>query len=72
MVSVVLRDGESQRNLSKRFRKNVIRSKVLGEVRKRRWFVSKNEQRRLDKKKAIRRSKQKNRRNTTYYYPQHR
>ena len=72
MVSVVLRDGESQRNLANRFRKKVIRSKVLGEVRKRRWFVSKNEQRRMDKKKAIRRGRQRKQRNTSYYYPRRR
>lgn len=61
MVSVVLRDGESQRNLSKRFRKAVIRSGVLKEKKKRRWFVSKNERRRLQREKAIRRMKQKRR-----------
>jgi small subunit ribosomal protein S21 len=58
LPSVVLRDGESQQQLARRFRKKVISSKVLGEVRNRRWFVSKNEQRREDKKKAIRRAKQ--------------
>lgn len=61
MPSVVLRDGESQQQLARRFRKKVISSKVLGEVRSRRWFVSKAEQRREDKKKAIRRAKQKSR-----------
>jgi small subunit ribosomal protein S21 len=58
LPSVVLRDGESQQQLARRFRKKVISSKVLGEVRSRRWFISKNEQRREDKKKAIRRAKQ--------------
>jgi len=58
LPSVVLRDGESQQQLSRRFRKKVIRSKVLSEVRKRRWFISKNEQRRQEKKKAIRRAQQ--------------
>lgn len=55
MVSVVLRNGENQQQLAKRFRKKVVRSGLLGEVRKRRWFVSRSEQRRMDKKKAIRR-----------------
>ena len=59
MILVVLKKGESQQALTRRFRKKVIRSKILGEVRKRRWFVSKAEQRRADKKKAIRRAKQK-------------
>jgi len=66
LVSVVLRDGESQRNLSKRFRKAVIRSGVLKEYKKRRWFVSTNERRRLEREKAIRRMNQKRRRSNSY------
>ena len=58
MIFVKLKRGESQQALVRRFRKKVIRSKILGEVRKRRWFVSKAEQRRIDKNKAIRRAKQ--------------
>ncbi|MBN2044612.1 MAG: ribosomal protein S21/MRP21 [Anaerolineales bacterium] len=57
MVKVVLRKGESQQKLFRRFRKSVASSGILGEVRKRRWFISKNEERRLAKKKAIRRQK---------------
>jgi small subunit ribosomal protein S21 len=59
LPKVVLRDGESQQKLLGRFRKMVTRSGVLSEVRKRRWFVSRNEQRRMDEKKAIRRLKKK-------------
>lgn len=59
MTSVHIRDNESQQQLMSRFRKKVIRSKILSEVRKRRWFISKNEQRRIDKKKATRRIQQK-------------
>ena len=66
MTKVKLRDGESQDRLLRRFRKAVIRSKVLGEVRKRRWFVTKSEQRRMDKKKAIRRQKKRARINQSY------
>jgi len=66
LAKVKLRDGESQDKLLRRFRKAVIRSSVLGEVRKRRWFVSKSEQRRMDKKKAIRRIKKKARLNNNY------
>ena len=58
MAKVVLRNGETQEKLLKRFRKKVIRSGVFGETRKRRWFVSKNEQRRLEKKKTTRRIQQ--------------
>lgn len=65
MTSVHLRDNESQQQLLSRFRKKVIRSKILSEVRKRRWFISKNEQRRIDEKKAARRYQQK-RRKTDY------
>lgn len=57
MAKVVIRKGESQQQLLRRFRKAVSSSGVMGEVRKRRWFISKNEQRRLAKKKAIRRQK---------------
>ncbi len=62
MTEVHLRSNESQQQLLSRFRKKVIRSKILSEVRKRRWFISKNEQRRIDKKKAARRFQQKRQR----------
>lgn len=55
MVKVVKRSNESTQQLMRRFRKQVSQSGVLGEVRRKRWFVPKSEQRRLDKKKAIRR-----------------
>jgi small subunit ribosomal protein S21 len=57
MATVVLRGGESQDSLLKRFRKKVVKSGVLSTVRRKRWFVSKSEQRRMEKKKAIRRIK---------------
>ena len=60
MAKVILRPNESQESLLRRFRKMVIRDRVLSEVRKRRWFMSPSEQRRLAKKKAIRRMKRKN------------
>jgi len=66
LAKVKLRDGESQDKLLRRFRKAVIRGKVLSEVRKRRWFVSKSEQKRMEKKKAIRRSRKRTRMNTGY------
>ena len=47
MATVVLRPNESQEQLLKR----------LSTVRRKRWFVSKSELRRLQKKKAIRRLK---------------
>ena len=56
MASVNLRQNESQDSLLKRFRKKVVKSGVLSTVRQKRWFVSKSEQRRMDKKKAVRRN----------------
>jgi small subunit ribosomal protein S21 len=57
MTSVNLRNNESQDSLLKRFRKKVVKSGVLSTVRRKRWFVSKSEQRRMDKKKSMRRIK---------------
>jgi small subunit ribosomal protein S21 len=57
MTSVVLRPNESQDQLLKRFRKKVVKSGVLSTVRRKRWFISKSELRRIEKKKAIRRLK---------------
>ena len=57
MAIVVLRPNESQDALLKRFRKKVVKSGVLSTVRRKRWFISKSELRRVEKKKAIRRIK---------------
>ena len=59
MAVVSLRNGESQDQLLKRFRKKVVKSGVLSTIRAKRWFVSKSEQRRIDKKKSARRFKRK-------------
>ena len=60
-MTVMLRPGESQESLLKRFRKEVTKSRVLSEVRKKRWFVSKSEQRRIAKRKGIRRARRRQR-----------
>jgi small subunit ribosomal protein S21 len=57
LTAVNLRNNESQDSLLKRFRKKVVKSGVLSTVRRKRWFVSKSEQRRMEQKKAIRRYK---------------
>ena len=57
MTKVVLRSNETQAQLLKRFRKKVSRSGKFSAVRKKRWFVSKSEVRRIAKKKAIRKQK---------------
>jgi small subunit ribosomal protein S21 len=45
--------------LLKRFRKEVGKAHIMSAVRKKRWFVSKSEQRRKSKKRAIRKAKRK-------------
>ena len=57
MARVVLRPNESQEQLLRRFRKQVVKDGVLSTLRKKRWFISKSELRRIEKKKAIRRSR---------------
>ena len=66
MAKVKLKDGESQQQLLRRFRKKVTRSGLMSEVRKRRWFVSRSEQRRIDEKKAIRRIRKRERKKQEY------
>ena len=61
MATVILRPNESQDSLLKRFRKKVTRSGILSTVRRKRWFVSKSELRRIQKKKSIRRLKRRER-----------
>ncbi len=67
-MSVDLRPGESQEALLKRFRKEVVRDRILSTYRKKRWFVSKSEERRLAKQRAARKARRKvmlyNRRNS--------
>jgi small subunit ribosomal protein S21 len=57
MPAVVLRPNESQDGLLKRFRKKVVKSGVLSTVRRKRWFISKSEMRRVEAKKSMRRVK---------------
>jgi len=54
LATVRLREKETSEQLLRRFRKKVTRSGVLGQVRRKRFFTSKSEQRRIEKKKAIR------------------
>jgi small subunit ribosomal protein S21 len=62
VTKVVLRPNETQDQLLKRFKKKVMRSGVLTQLRNKRWFVSKSEVRRIEKKKAIRRLNKRRRR----------
>jgi len=62
MPHVVLRPNETQDQLLRRFRTQVVRSGNLGAVREKRWFISKSEKRRIEKKNTIR-----NQKNQRYY-----
>jgi len=57
LVQVVRRQGEGDQQLFKRFRNKVARSRILSDVRRKRWHVGKSELRRIKKKKAIRRAR---------------
>lgn len=57
MPKVELRANESQEQMLRRFNKSVVKSKVLADVRRKRWFVSKSELRRIERKKAARRQR---------------
>ena len=62
MPKVTLRSNESQEQLLRRFRKEVMKSKILADVRRKRWFVSKSELDRINAKKASRRARRVQRR----------
>ncbi|HAF61299.1 MAG TPA: hypothetical protein DCK95_03120 [Anaerolineaceae bacterium] len=47
----------------RRFRNRVVRSQLLSTVRKKRWHVSKGEQKRIDQKKGIRRAQKRQSKN---------
>jgi len=55
MPKVVMRSNESPEQLLRRFKREVMKSKLLSDVRRKRWHVSKSELRRLADKKAVRR-----------------
>jgi small subunit ribosomal protein S21 len=57
MTKVVARPGESPESLLKRFRKRVTRDRILSDAKKKRYFVSKSEQRRIALRKAKRRER---------------
>jgi small subunit ribosomal protein S21 len=67
VTTVILRPNESQEALLRRFRKKVAKSGILSTVRRKRWFVSKSELRRIQRKKAIRRLKRRQRKYAARY-----
>jgi small subunit ribosomal protein S21 len=68
MTRVVLKPGESQESLLRRFRKKVIRDRILSTVKKKRYFVSKSEQRRIARRKAMNRERKRQRREQRRYH----
>lgn len=57
LPKVTLRSDESQEQLLRRFSREVVKSRLLTDVRRKRWFVSKSELERIAKKKAARRTR---------------
>lgn len=57
LPKVELKSNETPEQLLRRFNKAVVKSKVLADVRRKRWFISKSELNRIEKKKAIRRQR---------------
>ena len=66
MTTVKLRPNESQEQLLKRFRKKVTKDEIMSTVRRKRWYVTKSELRRIRKKKAIRRARRRQRKTSRY------
>lgn len=67
MTRVVLRPDESQESLLRRFRKQVTKNRILSDVKKKRFFVSKSEKRRRARLKAVRRERQRRRKEQRRY-----
>lgn len=61
MATVNLRSGESQEELLKRFRKEVADARILSTCREKRWFVSRGELRRKERKRALRKMRRRQR-----------
>lgn len=57
LPKVTLRPDESQEQLLRRFNREVVKSRVMTDVRRKRWFVSKAELERIARKKASRRTR---------------
>jgi len=53
-MKVFAKQNESNDQVFRRFRKKIMRNGVLNDVKRKRWFVSKSETRRIKKKKAAR------------------
>ncbi len=56
-MTVELNDNESFDSLLRRFNRQVMTNGVLKEVRRKRWFITKGEQKRMDERKGRRRAR---------------
>jgi small subunit ribosomal protein S21 len=65
-IRVERKSDETEEQLLRRFRKKVAHSRMMSELRRRRWHVSKSEVRRIQKKKVIRRSKRRQSQRRSY------
>jgi small subunit ribosomal protein S21 len=61
MTFVVRRDNESNEALIKRFRRKVSQDRILSELRKRRYFITKGQEDRIAKRKGIARARRRER-----------
>ncbi len=57
MTFVTRRDNESNESLIKRFGRKVTNDRILSELRKRRYFLTKGEEERIAKRKGIARAR---------------
>ena len=65
-VKVERKSNETDEQLLRRFRKKIAHSRMMSEVRRRRWYVSKSEVERIQKKKAKRRAQKRQFNNRNY------
>ncbi|MGC9356874.1 MAG: 30S ribosomal protein S21 [Anaerolineae bacterium] len=61
MTYVTAKPGESAESLLRRFRKQVSKDRIMGEVKKRRYFITKGEKRRIEERKGIRNARKRER-----------
>ncbi len=59
MAMVVAKPGESFESMYRRFKKKVVRDEIIPELRKREYYVSPSQKRRLKKEAAIKRARKK-------------
>ncbi len=62
MTFVKRRPGESTEQLIKRFRKRVTKDRIKSELKKRRYFITKGEEDRIQRRKAERKMRKRQRR----------